>query len=577
MNAVLSLLAVAVIGFEAPPSSGGSGEAFPPFQLAVDVGRSGAVPFEETAETLPPPPKVWEGGADWPLSLAEAIRIGVENSEAVRVRPRPGELPAQTSGRDDLHGQAIAISLAADRPAPALSPWRFRSEVMAHLRSVERQYWTLAQAHAGLQASERAIELVEEILRRQEAGLEFRQSSPEDVAAVRRRLETIRLARAARFSEVTAAERRLRTVLGLPTADDRRIVPASRPTGTDAGPRWDDCLTAMLANQPDVLRQRANTRTAALRRFGNDPGLMRLRDVLLLPDVEAPSPTWFAASRLLVIGMKLAPARPRMVVEGLRTLAARGATRLVSALDPSTDPPAVTARQRLVNNRRAAYAYLKQYGYLQQVARRAKQTLERSHRVVEDRVARAQAASTASAEADLRLESQRALFEGARLTIDGYLDAVCESTDALAAVEQSRAESQVARVELEEAQGTLLAFDNITIVDHPFPDHPAPRDTTTRLAEGTLPPSRTARSIDADVMKTSGEAAPLPAPAHTALGGPERGLLSPPASFPDLIPGPLSTPTTLTFDVLIGESRPIRVRGSLSITRGASPPSSPRP
>ncbi|MHC5543762.1 hypothetical protein ACYOEI_36510, partial [Singulisphaera rosea] len=109
---------------------------------------------------------------------------------------------------------------------------------------------------------------------------------------------------------------------------------------------------------------------------------------------------------------------------------------------------------------------------------------------------------------------------------------------------------QVARVELEEAQGTLLAFDNVTVVDSPVSEPRVPRETRTRLAEET-PFSRPARSVDADVLKTSGET--------TA-----------PAPLPDLVPRPASTPTTLNFDVLIGESRPIRIRGSFSLIRGES-------
>ncbi|MHC5540745.1 hypothetical protein ACYOEI_21200, partial [Singulisphaera rosea] len=113
MNAVMSLLALAVIGFEAPPVPRTSGEAFPPFQMAVDVGRSGVVPFEvvETTGTLPPPRKpvsqAWEGRAEWPLTLEEAVRIGLENCEALRVRPRPGDLPAGASPRVGFRGKAV--------------------------------------------------------------------------------------------------------------------------------------------------------------------------------------------------------------------------------------------------------------------------------------------------------------------------------------------------------------------------------------------------------------------------------------------------------------------------------------
>ena len=60
--------------------------------------------------------------------------------------------------------------------------WRFKAEVMAEVRSIEQQYWTLAQQHVQLWSSEKAVELAEEILKREQSELEVGRGTFADVA-----------------------------------------------------------------------------------------------------------------------------------------------------------------------------------------------------------------------------------------------------------------------------------------------------------------------------------------------------------------------------------------------------------
>src|SRR6185369_1874332 len=127
------------------------------------------------------------------------------------------------------------------------SPWRFKAEVMAHVRSVEQLYWGLVQQHAQLAASEMAVALADEIKRREESALENGRGTVADVAEATQRLEQFRLDLVSKTSDVITTERQLRNLLGLPPADDRRIVPVTAPTEARLEPDWDASLAQMLS------------------------------------------------------------------------------------------------------------------------------------------------------------------------------------------------------------------------------------------------------------------------------------------------------------------------------------------
>ena len=65
-------------------------------------------------------------------------------------------------------------------------------------------------------------------------------------------------------SDVITTERQLRNLLGLPPADNRRIVPVTAPTEARLEPDWDASLAQMLAFQPDIVQQQLLVRVAEL-------------------------------------------------------------------------------------------------------------------------------------------------------------------------------------------------------------------------------------------------------------------------------------------------------------------------
>ncbi len=85
-----------------------------------------------------------------------------------------------------------------------------------------------------------------------------------DVAEAAQRLEQFNLDLVTRTSDVITTERQLRNLLGLPPADNRRIIPVTPANEARLEPDWDSSLAEMLDSQPDVVQQKLLVRIAEL-------------------------------------------------------------------------------------------------------------------------------------------------------------------------------------------------------------------------------------------------------------------------------------------------------------------------
>jgi hypothetical protein len=220
----------------------------------------------------------------WRLRLREAIRIGLDNSEIIRVLsacvcssknqpPRNNNFSACGGQLVGWHNCEVEPTGCSEDPKAHESLTRFviepvsaetdlqkfRVEVMAEVRSVAQHYAMLSLRHAQLQECEKSLKLAEEILKREkaEAGLECR-GTIADIAEAQQRLEQLQLDRVARTVNVLTAERQLRKILGLPLDDDRRIIPITPPIEPGAEPDWEKCMATMLEKQPDVVKAKAD-------------------------------------------------------------------------------------------------------------------------------------------------------------------------------------------------------------------------------------------------------------------------------------------------------------------------------
>src|SRR5262249_23287616 len=111
--------------------------------------------------------------------------------------PLPGQNPGPPVGMEANRAPIVIARLNADAAV-----WRFKAEIMAEVRSIEQQYWNLAQAHVQLWSADRAVELAREILVREEAELSVGRGTFADVAEASQRLEQFTLEWVTRTSDV---------------------------------------------------------------------------------------------------------------------------------------------------------------------------------------------------------------------------------------------------------------------------------------------------------------------------------------------------------------------------------------
>src|SRR4029077_5657413 len=168
------------------------------------------------------------------------------NTQLQIVQPLLGGTAQNPSGLEANRAPIVIARLNADSAV-----WRFKAAVMEMCRSVEQQYWALSQQQVQLWSRETAVSLGEEILKRELAELEVGRGTAADVAEARQQLEGFKLQLVTATSDVITTERQLRNILGMPPADNRRIVPVSAPSEARVEPDWETSVAQMLAFQPD--------------------------------------------------------------------------------------------------------------------------------------------------------------------------------------------------------------------------------------------------------------------------------------------------------------------------------------
>jgi hypothetical protein len=221
MQTLWSILALAFLASDGSPADKPS-PLGPRFTVTVKVSepRCSACPEAsvETPEADACCERVEERAKShelWKLSLPQAIRIALENSDFVRV----------TSSGLQTDGAPIMIArLTADDGDDC-----FKSDAMALVRSVEQQYWKLYIAQAHLANAERAAEIAEEVICDEAQALGCFEGYIFALAEAALRLEWINADVARGALSVVDNEQGLRTLMGLPPGDNRRIVPGTEP------------------------------------------------------------------------------------------------------------------------------------------------------------------------------------------------------------------------------------------------------------------------------------------------------------------------------------------------------------
>ena len=416
----------------------------------------------------------------WPLTLPDAIRIALDNSEVVRVISfgaqgipvggfEPTALKAGTPANDSQPNPKSSPILIARLNADA-SEWRFKAELMAELRSVEQQYWSLAQTHVQLWAADRAVGMAQEILNREQADLAVGRGTVADVAEAAQRLEQFNLDLVTRTSDVITTERQLRNLLGLPPCDNRKIIPVTPATDLRVEFDWDSCLHEMMDNQPDIAQQKLLVRVAELQlmvaRHGLLPplsldALYQLYALGTQPDSPFATKTGYTLAALQDLATKTCKAASQ------GNIAAKDDDFVAWQSGYTFQTRLMMRGGPIPNTRQAQYILLRSRSYLDQVVRQTTHSLARFFLEIDANDKQYRTAVRLRNAAAQRLDAQRAYYEEGRITIDRFLDSVSQYATAVATEAQYKTTYNISLAALAEAKGTLLADRNIVISEGP--------------------------------------------------------------------------------------------------------------
>ena len=451
-------------------------------------------------------------------------------------QPLLGGTAQNPSGLEANRAPIVIARLNADAAV-----WNFKAAVMANVRSVEQQYWALSQQQIQLWSRETAVKLGEEIVRRERAELEAGTGTLADVAEAQQNLERFQLAYITATSDVITTERQLRNILGLPPADNRRIIPVTAPIEARIEPDWETSIAQMLAYQPDIVQQQLLVRLTELQ-------LLIARNQLL------PQLNLQTLYQLNGLGHQLDQAEGVMTGNSLKAIDPR-ISAMQRAAGLNANPgfyrnfaqwqiglqfiAPLGFRNALATTRAAQYQLLRQRAFLQQIVHQTTHSLARFFLEVDANYKQFKTAQRLRQAAQVRLESARAYYEEGKtgFTIDRLLDAVSQYADAIAQEAQFKTSYNTSIAALEEAKGTLLAYDNIAVAEGPSPRkaYLQARDQQAAHRQFRIPHDGPANPEPRTGLDVADPVQPM-AP-------PEAGDEQPKADFPAPV-GPLGPPPT---------------------------------
>lgn len=382
------------------------------------------------------------------------------------VHPLLGGDPQNPSGLQANRAPIVITRLQSDQ-----SVWQFKQQMMSMVRSVEQQYWSLAQQHVQLWSRETAVKLGEEILKRELAEAAVGRGTVADVSEAEEQLESFKLQLVRATADTVNTERQLRNILGLPPSDNRRIVPATAPTDARIQPDWDACVSQMISYHPEIVVQQLAIRVAELNLLIARNQLLPRLDLTALYGLNG-------LGRQLDDSLKV---QAGGMLEAINPLISRQQTDAGLNVQPAQYKNfenwqvglefrwTFGNRGPLARTRAAQFGLLRQRAFLQQTVHQSTHNLARFFLEVDSNFKSYKSAGRARAAAARRLEVQRARYEVGEITIDRYLDAVNRWANQVASEAEFKTAYNTAIITLEEAKGTLLAYNNIAVMEGPYP------------------------------------------------------------------------------------------------------------
>ena len=422
----------------------------------------------------------------WPMTVQEAIAVALDNSEIVRVislgdrgipiqtncfdpptqrAPRP-PLPAGVPDGVNNDGQSFVIArLNADATS-----FRFKSAVMADVRTVEQRYWALGQAHAALWAADQAVNMARDVVETM-TDADVQCDRVDELAEASERLGQFEHALVDRTSDVIVAERAFRTTLGLPETYNRRIIPVTPPSHAPLEPDWETCLAEMTHQQPDIIQQKLLTRLAELQLVITRHAGLPQESLNAVYEMNALGQTLDSHEDTLMSTFlgSVEMMSPRTFKRFTRRLARSSseAEDVLELVERTASEPPQMPRRGMINTRQAQYKLLRSRAFLGQVVHQTTHSLAHGFLDVDAGYKYYATAERLRRAAEQQLQAQRAEWDEGRITTDRLLDAVEQYAILVANEHRYLAAYNSAIAFLSECKGTLLADHNIIVAESP--------------------------------------------------------------------------------------------------------------
>ncbi|MBC8350677.1 MAG: TolC family protein [Planctomycetes bacterium] len=332
------------------------------------------------------------------------------------------------------------------------SAWEFKKAVMASMRSVVAAYWELQAADVAISSIDEVIPLLEEVVRIQEENFKTEWVIYADVAKAHTQLHEFRQRRLELQSLRLESELRLRNLIGLLPTDGWRIVPTDDPNAAPTRVDTDESVAIAMSYQPDLVRQRLDTRIREL-------------ELLVAKNGLQPNLDFQALYRMNGVGDRLDNALRQMY-------SAEYSDWLVGF----TFSVPLGNREATANARAAELQFARANGLLHQEA------LSVAHQVSND-IREIEFAFQEYKQAYQRLQATGDWLSGSRLryqnprpgsepnwlvqSLNDYLAALRSRTSAATEAATVLARYNTAIVELEESKGTLLEYLNVDLAADP--------------------------------------------------------------------------------------------------------------
>jgi outer membrane protein TolC len=408
----------------------------------------------------------------WPMNLAMATRIAFDNSESFRlVQFGVSSFDGASFFPIDVDGPITIGRLNADVPVA-----KFKADAMAFVRSVEQQYWNLAQAEVALGSAEQAVRITRELLEKAQAEIALsRGGGVVEVAEAAQRLQQFNGDLTTRRADVVSAERALRKVLGLPPSDHRQIITTTNPTEELISFDWDTCVDELLREQPDNVQQQANVRLAELcllmarYQYIHPLETQTLRQLKGMGPLVDSSQAVLLSKFLTMLGDLTSPME---CVEGIDLSGNAYIDSLTWQRGFTFQAPMGSGRSPLYNSRQAQYLLLQAETRQRQIFHQTTHSLARFFLEVDANYKQYATAKRVQAAAAKRVDVQRAYYEEGRITVDRLLNAINQNDLAIANEARYKTMYNISLAALSEAKGTLLADRNIVAAEGPKPVRP---------------------------------------------------------------------------------------------------------